>query len=101
MLLRCRKVANIWRPVTFEAPRTIASSNSLCSFSRRFANTNRHQTTMKRAAPSSKASPKAKKPRSEVPAYHLAESRRDDEGNIIWPAPKAQIESARSFIIEW
>ncbi|KAI5868361.1 DHH family protein [Durotheca rogersii] len=55
---------------------------------------------MKRSASSkAKATPRAKKPRNEAPEYHLTPSVRDDEtGEIIWPAPKAQIEQARSFI---
>ncbi|KAL7627756.1 hypothetical protein AAE478_001951 [Parahypoxylon ruwenzoriense] len=58
---------------------------------------------MKRTASSvSKATARAKKPRPKVPEYHLTPSVRDDEtGEIIWPAPKAQIERARSLILEW
>ncbi|KAI1134422.1 DHH phosphoesterase [Hypoxylon sp. FL0543] len=56
---------------------------------------------MKRNASSiSKASPRAKKPRPEVPEYHLTPSIRDESGGIIWPAPRAQIERARDFILE-
>lgn len=56
---------------------------------------------MKRAAPSAKASPKAKKLRGDVPEYHLAASVKDEGGNIIWPAPESQIKNARKFIQEW
>ncbi|KAF2097166.1 DHH phosphoesterase [Rhizodiscina lignyota] len=55
---------------------------------------------MKRSAPSTKALPKAKKLRPEVPEYHLAPSLKDEDGNIIWPAPKSQIDNARRFIQE-
>ncbi|KAI2602233.1 DHH phosphoesterase [Hypoxylon sp. NC1633] len=56
---------------------------------------------MKRSASSlSKAAPRSKKPRSEVPEYHLTPSLRDETGEIIWPAPKVQIERARSFILD-
>ncbi|KAK8127773.1 hypothetical protein PG984_008881 [Apiospora sp. TS-2023a] len=56
---------------------------------------------MKRSAPSpTKSGPKAKKPRPEVPEYHSTPSMRDDTGDIIWPAPSAQIEGARKFIKE-
>ncbi|KAI0111502.1 DHH phosphoesterase [Daldinia grandis] len=57
---------------------------------------------MKRSASAvSKASPRAKKPRPEVPEYHLTPSIRDEEsGEIVWPAPRARIESARNFILE-
>ncbi|KAK7958488.1 hypothetical protein PG988_013336 [Apiospora saccharicola] len=57
---------------------------------------------MKRSAPSpTKSGPKAKKPRPEVPEYHSTPSMRDETGDIIWPAPSAQIEGARNFIKEW
>ncbi|KAI1386629.1 DHH phosphoesterase [Hypoxylon trugodes] len=57
---------------------------------------------MKRSASSStKATSRAKKPRAEVPEYHLTPPVRDESGKIIWPAPRAQIERARSFILEW
>lgn len=55
---------------------------------------------MKRSAPSSKPSPKSKKPRVEVPDYHITPSVKDENGDPIWPAPKDQIASARSFILE-
>lgn len=45
--------------------------------------------------------PKSKKPKVEIPEYHLAVSRRTDDGEIIWPAPKDQIERARTIIKEW
>ncbi|KAI1775095.1 DHH phosphoesterase [Hypoxylon cercidicola] len=56
---------------------------------------------MKRSASSiSKATSRAKKPRPEVPEYHLTPSVRDESGEAIWPAPRAQIELARKFILE-
>ncbi|KAI0133019.1 DHH family protein [Xylariales sp. AK1849] len=56
---------------------------------------------MKRSAQfESKATPKAKKRRAEVPEYHLAPSLRDDSGEVVWPAPREQIDRARSFILE-
>ncbi|KAI0011318.1 DHH family protein [Xylariaceae sp. FL0662B] len=56
---------------------------------------------MKRNASSiSKATSRAKKPRQSVPAYHLTPSIRDETGEIIWPAPREQIERARNFILE-
>lgn len=57
--------------------------------------------TMKRAAASTKASPKAKRPRGDVPEYHLATSVKDENGNIVWPAPETQIQAARKFIQKW
>ncbi|ORY64827.1 DHH family protein [Pseudomassariella vexata] len=56
---------------------------------------------MKRSAPSDlKAAPKAKKPRPEVPEYHLIPSLGDNSGEVIWPAPQKQIDDARDFILE-
>jgi hypothetical protein len=48
-------------------------------------------------------SPRAKKPKTKivVPEYHLTPSRRDGEGEIVWPAPTAQIERARQVIRQW
>lgn len=45
--------------------------------------------------------PKGKKPKFEIPAYHLTPSRRDDSGEIMWPARREQIERAREIIKEW
>ncbi|KAI8628200.1 DHH family protein [Xylariaceae sp. FL1651] len=47
-----------------------------------------------------KATSRVKRPRPEVPEYHLTPSSRDDSGDVIWPAPKDQIENARKFIRE-
>ncbi|KAI1326907.1 DHH family protein [Xylariaceae sp. FL0255] len=58
------------------------------------------KSTMKRSAPTGLAAKAKKKPRAEVPEYHLTPSLRDESGEIIWPAPKAQIEGARNFILE-
>ncbi|KAH7031552.1 DHH family protein [Microdochium trichocladiopsis] len=56
---------------------------------------------MKRAATSGPVgSKKAKKPRPEVPEYHLTPSIKDAAGNDIWPAPQAQIDRAREIIRE-
>jgi hypothetical protein len=56
---------------------------------------------MKRTLPSSQSPAKAKKRRIEVPEYHLTPSARDEDGEIIWPAPADQIDKARAFIREW
>ncbi|KAH9908501.1 DHH phosphoesterase [Xylariomycetidae sp. FL2044] len=59
---------------------------------------------MKRSASSSvsgsRTSRAAKKPRPEVPEYHSTPSRRDENGEAIWPAPRRQIDGARKFILE-
>jgi hypothetical protein len=47
-------------------------------------------------------STKTKKVRHEdPPAYHLTPSERDEQGNIIWPAPQDRLDAARAFIIDW
>lgn len=56
---------------------------------------------MKRAASSTAVQSKAKKAREDEPAYHLTPSTRGDDGEIIWPAPKMDIENARRIIKEW
>jgi hypothetical protein len=38
---------------------------------------------------------------AKLPEYHETPSKRDKDGEIIWPAPKDQIEAARNFIREW
>lgn len=42
----------------------------------------------------------AKRARPEVPEYHLTPSVKDEDGEIQWPAPKAQIQRAREIIVE-
>ncbi|KAI1460264.1 DHH phosphoesterase [Annulohypoxylon moriforme] len=60
-----------------------------------------NQIEIKRAASSiSKATTKAKRPRPEVPEYHSTLSIRDESGEIVWPAPREQIQYARDFILE-
>lgn len=55
----------------------------------------------KRKDPPTKAEAATKKPRPEVPEYHLTPTVTDDDGSIQWPAPKAQIDRARQIILEW
>ena len=55
---------------------------------------------MKRAATTSASPVKAKKPKTEVPEYHLATSIKDEDGEIVWPAPKDQIAQARKIILQ-
>ncbi|ORY10244.1 hypothetical protein BCR34DRAFT_539741 [Clohesyomyces aquaticus] len=42
----------------------------------------------------------SKRPKIAVPEYHLTPSRRDDTGEVVWPAPRAQIDLARARILE-
>ncbi|KAI2628426.1 DHH family protein [Xylaria nigripes] len=56
---------------------------------------------LKRTASSvPKLTTEVKRPRPQVPDYHLTPSLRDESGDIIWPAPRNQIENARDFIRE-
>ncbi|KAF2640700.1 hypothetical protein P280DRAFT_469413 [Massarina eburnea CBS 473.64] len=58
-------------------------------------------TPVKRKASNPISPPKIKKKKVEIPEYHLAISRRGDDGEIVWPARKEQIERAREIIKEW
>ncbi|KAK4988005.1 hypothetical protein LTR50_004224 [Elasticomyces elasticus] len=55
---------------------------------------------MKRKDAPTKTKSMAKKPRPEVPEYHLTPSLKDEDGGIVWPAPKAQMQRARDLILE-
>jgi hypothetical protein len=55
-------------------------------------------TIMKRSASGSK--PAAKKKRIELPEYHSTPSMFDTSGEKIWPAPKDQLASAQTLILE-
>lgn len=57
--------------------------------------------SQKRKAAGEVRSAGTKKAKYDIPEYHLAPSRRDGSGEIIWPAPKQQIEEARDFILKW
>ncbi|KAF3053709.1 hypothetical protein E8E11_011598 [Didymella keratinophila] len=55
---------------------------------------------LKRKADQSASSAPAKKQKVAIPEYHTAAQRRDDAGEIVWPARKEQIERARAIIEE-
>ncbi|KUI63624.1 hypothetical protein VM1G_10226 [Cytospora mali] len=55
---------------------------------------------MKRGSASITGQLKPKKPRIELPEYHMTPSLKTESGSIIWPAPEDQINSARDFILE-
>ena len=44
---------------------------------------------------------KIKRERTPEPDYCDVEPRKDEEGNILWPADAAAIERARDFLKEW
>lgn len=54
--------------------------------------------TLSDSSPSNK---QQKRSRPEVPEYHSAVSVRNEHGDVVWPAPKYQIERAREIILEW
>ena len=56
---------------------------------------------VKRKAEQAGASTKPKKQKVAVPEYHITPQRRDDTGEVVWPARKAQIDRARDIITEW
>ncbi|KAB5578198.1 DHH family protein [Coniochaeta sp. 2T2.1] len=55
---------------------------------------------MKRTLQSQTSASKPKKRKIEIPDYHLTPPARNDDGEIIWPAPAEQIKQARDFILE-
>lgn len=55
--------------------------------------------TKRKEAPTKTKSP-SKKPRPDIPEYHLTPSVQEGDGSIQWPAPKAQVERAREIILE-
>lgn len=55
----------------------------------------------RKESPSATSSPAKKRARPEVPEYHLTPSKKDENGEIVWPAPKDQMERAREIIMEW
>jgi hypothetical protein len=56
---------------------------------------------LKRKAEKLSSPQETKKPKVFVPEYHLSPSRRDESGEIVWPARKEQIQRAREIIKEW
>ncbi|KAI9717587.1 MAG: hypothetical protein M1828_007148 [Chrysothrix sp. TS-e1954] len=56
--------------------------------------------TMKRKGKPNDAAKPAKKARPSLPKYHETPSKSDKDGQIIWPAPRDQIENARRIIRE-
>ncbi|KAF1835253.1 hypothetical protein BDW02DRAFT_578972 [Decorospora gaudefroyi] len=52
----------------------------------------------KRKAQTHLSLPNSKKSKIVVPEYHLTPSRRDESGEVVWPARKEQIECARKII---
>lgn len=80
----------------------IACTLSLRQLYCRTAFVPRFLNTMKRQLPSTDSGCRAKKPRAQVPEYHLTPSVKDERtGTITWPAPVAQLERAQQIISEW
>lgn len=59
------------------------------------------EMSTKRKGPPSKATNAVKRQRVDVPDYHLTPSVHEQDGSVQWPAPKAQIETARNIILSW
>ena len=60
-----------------------------------------YATNMKRKASPTKSGSPPKKPKAEIPEYHLSSSVREEDGSIRWPAPKAQLAKALQMILDW
>lgn len=88
ILCRCIRQLKHYQPA-LEPP---CSSRPACA--------DRYQK-MKRSASTVVASRKVKRAREKEPDYHLTPSVRGGDGEIIWPAPTADIENARRIIREW
>ena len=56
---------------------------------------------MKRKATESVTEPKAKRQKEPELDYCDVIPRKDDHGNILWPASKQSIDCARDFLKEW
>lgn len=56
---------------------------------------------LKRKADKPATSKTTKKAKIVVPEYHTTPQRRDETGEIVWPARQMQIERARDIIKEW
>lgn len=56
---------------------------------------------MKRKGASNDGESPSKKFKSHVPEYHETPSLKEEDGSIQWPAPRAQMETARDIILEW
>ena len=57
--------------------------------------------SMKRKAPASDSAPKAKRQKEPEKDYCDVETRKDDDGSVIWPAAEEAIANARAFLKEW
>jgi len=75
-----------------EATTILGTSRQFCHF---------HRTMKRKEAPTTKANSPAKKPKPEVPKYHLTPSVKEEDGSIQWPAPRAQMDRAREIVTEW
>ncbi len=62
-----------------------------------FVYSQRQASTMKRKPDQQSAS----KPKSKELPYHLTPSLKDEDGDVIWPAPKDQMQGARDIILAW
>ncbi|OAG01832.1 DHH phosphoesterase [Paraphaeosphaeria sporulosa] len=99
MSLVSRVLPRLSRGLNHTAYRPITSF-LLVSTPHTFHTTYMMSSPAKRKAETQASPAKAKKPKVQIPEYHLTPSRRDEDGEIVWPAPKAQIERAREIIRE-
>lgn len=57
-------------------------------------------SSKRKAPPSQSSTPAKKRPKPDIPEYHTTPSVKEDDGSIQWPAPRSQIDKARSIIVE-
>lgn len=74
---------------------------SSLTITRQFAMKRSAATASLKVGIQSPKKPRTSKPSTSVPEYHSTPSRKDSNGEVIWPAPQNQIEVARDFIREW
>ncbi|CAK1355784.1 hypothetical protein CB0940_00529 [Cercospora beticola] len=57
-------------------------------------------SSKRKAPPNQSSTPAKKRPKPDIPEYHTTPSVKEDDGSIQWPAPRSQIDKARSIILE-
>lgn len=77
------------------------NNNNSIAAPKRHHNSRTYVSTMKRKPQHLEDQTRAKRSRPVVPEYHLTPSVRNDDGEIVWPAPVSQIRRAREIISEW
>jgi len=85
----------------FSKPKLSRAAGTPFFFRQRFHKSRTSYAVMKRSAAKSNGEAKPKRQRVQLPDYESADQAVDESGDIVWPAPNDQIETARNFIQEW